>query len=498
MPHASPRSHSGLAIGLEEKAAFYPGETIIGTVTRWAKIVDSEAVLTLEFRGSAKVKITRGSGNNRHSYSQRINFWRRPIVQELYRGPIHIPERTAEPLKWPFAVQIPAQADEGMFDKIDRDAYFLKKDDPESYELPATFASGLGESDEFYIEYVLVARLRDSKRDETEAILPVTIRRSATPTPISDFGLKDYRGLVRAVSTFRLDPEYETAELSFKQKAKELFGSRKVPTLTFRLSVQHPTVLQIGHPEPAPFHVRAVLMRDKTSEVVQDPAIVVTKFKIKLDELTIGTAPSFWHTSEDSNRQKWILLEWTRKTPKPGTAPRTPSRQPSPAPGSRRGSTSINVEDEEQAGPSTRVPGVENRDSKGTTTKESSGEGAVSRGKDSLAPPEYQEQDSEAPPPDAETLIVPWETAMLPLDLGRALDFRVPLKPKYHRQDIQPSFKAISIKTQHQMMWKMELEVAGEELEFAGTQNVEVLGPSDDDPSATALPPPPTRGPWVA
>ncbi|KAK0390611.1 hypothetical protein NLU13_0115 [Sarocladium strictum] len=496
MPHATHRGDRFLALELTEKHAFYSGQTIIGNVTRWARIVDSEAVLKLELRGSAKVKITHGSGNNRRSYSQRINFWRHPIVQELYRGPIHIPDHTEEPLRWHFAVEIPTQADDSMFARIDKKAYYLKGDDPESYRLPPTFSSGLGGTDEFYIEYVLVATLIDSKREESESVHPVTIRRSFTPTPISEFGLKDIRGLTRSVSTFQLDPEYADAELSFKQRAKVIFGSSKVPTLIFRLSVQQPTVLQIGHPEPAPFHVRAIMTRDKTSDVVQDPPIFVTRFKVKLDEVTTAVAPGTLSIQEDTNKEKWTLLDWRRKISKPA-APRTPSRQPSPAPGSSRGSTSLNIGEEYQAGPSTQGPSTKESAIGEAATRKS---GSSSVAKDSLAPPEYEERQSyeEPPPPDAETLIIPWETALLPLDLGKALDLRVPLRPRFHSNDIQPSLTAISIKAVHMLRWELEVDIAGEDVEFSGTQRIEVLGQSDDDPTNHEPPPPPSRGPWVA
>ena len=102
------------------------------------------------------------------------------------------------------------------------------------------------------------------------------------------------------------------------------------------------------------------------------------------------------------------------------------------------------------------------------------------------APPDYEPreaQEVEPPPPDLDTLIIPWEPATLPLDLGKALDVRLVATNvgESKLRTINPSFRSASLKNSHKLKWEMEVFVAGEECYFEGEHVVEVLGPSCDD-----------------
>ncbi|KAL2209544.1 hypothetical protein CC79DRAFT_681750 [Sarocladium strictum] len=476
MPRATKKRSLGLEIGLTEKTAFFPGDTIIGNVFRWSHIVDSEARLTIRFRGSAKVKIVEvhGSGQNRHrrTYRRRVNFFLRDISQELYRGPVHIAQQAGEPLEWPFALTIPPLADESIYRGSDPDSLFLKPTDTGAYELPATFAS-YGDREEFYVEYVLDATLRDSKGHVEEATLPITILRSFTPSPISEFGIKPHRGLYKQVSTFQLDPTYQGTELSFKQKAKEFFGSSKVPSLAFLLEVTYPSLVQLGHPEPVPFHFRAKLREQGTSEVVRgtDPALIVTRFRVKLKEYNTGIAPGSFSNHHASIYHKWNLVQWVGRVPEAFNVSRPPSRQPSPAPPSDHG------DDETAPGESSTSPSTSKKDA---DTAEKTEKSLLEP-----PPPDYEAESvsdwEEPPPPDANTLIIPWESGLLPLDIGQALGIRFPVQPKYSTNTPHPDFTCVNIKTHHQLAWEMDVYVAGEKCKFEATHTIEILGPSDDD-----------------
>lgn len=472
MPRAIKRRSPGLEIGLTEKESFFPGETIIGTVSRSLHIVDPEARLTIRFRGSAKVKleVVRGGGQNqsRQIYRRRINFFERDVTQQLYRGPIHIPENPAEPLTWPFAITIPPLAHQRMFESGAPDTKYLKPTDAGAYELPATFSNGFGSRDEFYVEYVLDATLRDSKGNTIEAVLPITILRSYTPSPINEFGIQHHLGQYRQVSTFLLDPAYQGTELSLKQKAKEFFQFSTVPTLIFALEVTYPTLVQLGHPEPIPFHFRAKLRDRGTSDIVRgtDPALIVTRFRVKLKEFSTGIVPGTFSNHEATSSVKWNLVKWTGSVPQAYSVSRPPSRQPSPAPSSSRDAVEAT------------------RGESSTKKSDASSAEKIARSTLEPPPPDYAAESSdweETPPPDADTLIIPWESAMLPLDIGQALGIRIPLKPKLSTNRIHPDFKIVSIKTHHMLTWEMHISVAGEECKFEATRKVEILGPSHDD-----------------
>lgn len=464
MAGTRPNNNRWLALDLTEKESFYAGDTIIGSITRSAYIVDPDTTLKLEFRGGAKVTIVErratGPNNNLHSsvYRQGIDFFlHQPIEQEIYRGPIHIPHQAEEPLTWSFAVTIPKHPDESLRRQINIDALFLGLDDMDAFELPATFTS-----ESCYIEYVLYATLTDSKGEVVQARLPVNLRRRSTLTPISDFRLQAFRDMRARASTYRLDPGTADAGLTFKQKAKELFGSSKVPSLAFSLQVSYPSVVQIGHPEPAPFHVRAVMRQDTTSENLHDthPALIITKFRLGLWEASHSIASGSFHPHQDTDRHKWTLIDWKGKAPEALSVKRTPSRDPSP--GLDRHSEDPNA--------------LEGQDHAYAKL-------AAKAGEISKEPPNYEKEvpGDEAPLPDAETLIIPWESALLPLDLGQALGLRVPTRFKHELRRIHSSFTYLTIKADHQLRWEMEVDVAGESREFEASHNIEVLGPSDDD-----------------
>ena len=483
----APQNGPQLSVNIIEREFFYHGDTILGEISRQTPIADQEATLSIELRGSVAVQISQATNQSRRYYKQHINLWE-PASQEVHRGPVHVASATEASQSWPFSVRIPTQADDKLFDRVDHDARFFGPEDDGAFKLPPTFSSGIGSGDEFFVEYVLTATLKDSRNTFTLAIQPITIRHSSSPTPIHDFRLTPYRLMLGNASTFHLDPFYTNSFTSIKQKAKQLFQPAPIPRLAYFLSVTYPARLQIGHPEPIPFHVTAVKRMELTSKSVReaDPALVVGRVRMRIEEVGYAIAPGAFSAHIGRKRKKITLMEWK------GRRPMVPNGDLGSYEATGR-SSAFGEGSSEGPGPSGSSAPAYSREAKSSLrsmnrSRRSSKSSESTRSSTDYpdAPPDYEPreaQEVEPPPPDLDTLIIPWEPATLPLDLGKALDVRLVATNvgESKLRTINPSFRSASLKNSHKLKWEMEVFVAGEECYFEGEHVVEVLGPSCDD-----------------
>ena len=437
-----------LAISLAEKTRFRAGDTIIGWVTRSAHIVDSDVALSIKFLGRTKVKIVISRGQSSSTYRSRYIFWNSrnpPVSARLYNGPIHVPPNIEESQSWPFAITIPTNIPEETIYQEESDATFLKPGDPETVQLPGSYMfdddSFWGNSSVAYVDYHLEAVLQDSKGHRFEARIPIKIDGPSSPIPITDFGVRSFRGNLQFLNTHRLNPALADAKLSFGQKAQQVFGSSKVPILAFQITANTPSVLQLDNPNFIPFQVQGSVMKDRTSEVLRDlhPTLVITRFLLRLTANCKVIAPGTFSSHDENGETTWTIIEYLHR----GTTRGASSPSPSPSPSEGNVQEDTNVKGEPKAAKVAR-----------------------------------EEQATAEPPPDADTLILPMDSAPFPLDLGQALQLRL---PRVLRQRlVTPSFNTFNIHNSHTLSWELRVEAAGKDTTFYGKHSVNVMPPSEE------------------
>ncbi|KAH8171115.1 hypothetical protein LIA77_09896 [Sarocladium implicatum] len=482
----APQHGHQLSINVTESRYYYPGETVTGEITRQPPIAAEEVTLSIELRGSVTVQISQASNQSRLYHRQHAELWQ-PISQEVYRGPARFEAGAGEPCSRRFSVTLPMKADNELFKRVDHDARFFGPDDERAFELPPTFESGKGTGDEFLVEYVLTATLKDSRNTSIQAVLPVAIRRMSSQTPIYDFKLTPYRLMLGNVSSPLLIPSNNpSTSSSLTQKARHLFSSAAVPRLAYFLSVTYPAVLQIGHPEAIPFHVTAVMRKELTSKGVQegDPALVVQRYRLRVEETTYAIAKGAFGPHIGSKRRKIMLVDWRAKKGEDGQQGMGSSAEV-------RGGTDPDVPGpSEQLAPAYYLNGGNSthsvdRSSSSSRSSSTTETAEVNNSNYPDAPPDYeprQTDQDEPPPPDLDTLIIPWDPTTLPLDLGKALDIRLPMTGTgLQSKQINSSFRSVFLKNTHKLKWEMEVCVVGEVCKFEGEHEVDVLGPSCDD-----------------
>lgn len=455
MPPAT--SKIGFELGIEldnAQHAYHPGDIITGRVTRALPGVSPRTQVSLRLLGRAKSKIivsrNNGQSTNRSVHRNRYNFFEPTQTRQfLYDGPVHITsDGLREPLSWPFALEIPlhpsphAVMSEGG--TADTSYLSLDPEDIASAPLPGSFtAYGYHSHAKFetYVEYHLEADLLDSGSHgkSVTAVLPIHIRaRPSMPYPLADFRIQR-QVLQGQVTTYHLVPGMENAELSFKQKTKQLMGSRKVPVFGFSLEVECPAAIQLGDPTPIPFTMRVVPSKPRTSEVIHDvPQTAVLKsLELVLKAHTETMAPTMFSIKHAEDTMKHHI--------------------PLPVAGLGK---MINT----QTGNS--PPAGEEGESSSTA-------GAQSQLWGTILPSRWE---------------VGKETA---LDIGAAMNFRLfsthasvlgQTIARATNGPIYPSFTTYCIRHSATLKWKAEIEIAGQRETYASQHAVMIIGASE--PSA--------------
>ncbi|KAH6884404.1 hypothetical protein B0T10DRAFT_130604 [Thelonectria olida] len=277
MPRTTPASSTNLGIRLES-IQYAPGDTIIGCVYRKGHIVSPKASVTISLHGRTKSKmvVSRG-GNSSSTYRGRFNVLGGPDgTQKVFDGPLHIPAGGEEQV-WPFALALPTHVENiGLGVHVPKDHSYLPLD-PEvvaTHELPETFAihhHGFSTNMEGFVEYFLRAEMRAMGHSSTggmhEATLPFTLRALSSEPPIVDSRLRKIKTSY-SITSYRLVPGMEEAELSLSQKTRQFFSSSKVPTLYFNYQIDTPTVIQLENPNAVPFIIRCSPDWGRTSEII--------------------------------------------------------------------------------------------------------------------------------------------------------------------------------------------------------------------------------------
>lgn len=452
MPPAAPKDGPELHIQLDNiggaKHPCHPGDVITGRITRSVPGVSPRTTISLRLLGRAKTKITvtrhHGQSTTRSHYRNRYNFFGTTQTRQfLHDGPIHITPGAAEPLSWPFAIDVPlhpsphAVRSEGG--TADTSFLSLTPEDIASAPLPASFfayGSHINTKFETYVEYHLEAELMDSGSHgkAVTAVLPIRMQSSCMPYPLTDFDIQR-RSLTGSISTYRLVPGMENADLSFKQKAKQLFGSSKVPMFGFALQVGCPAVIQLGNPTPIPFSMRIVPDKGRTSEIIHDvvQTVSLNSLEIVLKSHTATMAPTTWSTKHAQDVLKHHIS------------------LPVVALGKMMNASIDN-----------NPAAAEEGESSSAAQKKPFG------------------------------LVIPssWEIGKeTSLDIGAAMDFRLfstyatalgqTIARTASQGPIYPAFTTYCIRHSASLKWKADIEIAGQTEKFEAEQVVTIIAPSD-------------------
>ncbi|KAJ5808295.1 hypothetical protein N7474_009564 [Penicillium riverlandense] len=306
MPHHAPAGNYYLKFDLAapEGWTYAPGDTIIGNLVRKTQIVTPEAVITLSFTGRVKVKITHAAGNSKHVYRDSWELLNSESV--IFQGPLHLAAEDGDlfaksPLTWPISVDIPYKPKPIPRGKVHNS--FFPRDNPghPGYRtLPGSFHSEgqvYGSWWACYVEYYLRARLRynfGGVAHSHEAVCPILVRYPAAES--SQLSVpKTLRGnFLRRVTSQRLFPGMENAELSVKQHVQKFFYSSKLPSFNYALHLTVPAAIQLDNPIPIPLQVEVVPDLAGTSGSIKDVAqrIRVVEIQAILISRTHGLALS--------------------------------------------------------------------------------------------------------------------------------------------------------------------------------------------------------------
>ncbi|TQN67449.1 hypothetical protein CSHISOI_07990 [Colletotrichum shisoi] len=345
---------------LSPQTPLFSGTVIHSHVVRDSHIVAASAAVRVRLLGRAKAKLVVDRGNNSKSYYRsRFAFWpESAVAAAFHRGPVHV-----EPggrAAWSFALPLPIHTDAASVNAYGgsssaKEACFLRPGGirpgpgagagasgteglgiPEQPLPGSMYLDGRGFSKKWhgFVEYWIEAELAvDGKGSVVKAALPVQVLSPPTPgPPVRDFGL-NARDLTGCVSSQRLLPGMEQAELSFKQKTQKLFNSSKVPTFHFAVNARYPTVIQMGNEATVPFLLHLTPNRNGTAEVIQDTpqTVTVKSLELELRSTSAVICPGTFDPHEASKTREMNVARVDRQYPAAGggiVLPSGPKEEP--------------------------------------------------------------------------------------------------------------------------------------------------------------------------
>lgn len=303
------RHYSTPELGIQTPGStISPGDTIHGTISRAAHIVAPRALVTISLHGRSKTKIELSTGPDHATttYRAAFNFFNpAATTQVLFNGPLHV-ERGADHAAWHFALTIPRTVDTGaLISSCSPKASYECIGTPDR-ALPESFAfshrGALG-SFEGYVEYYLQATLQVYSNKPVRAqvaTLPLFIRTPSPEPPIAYFMPHVQRIDRRRYRPYkflshRLVPGPEDIKPSLLQKAQRLLHWKSVPVLGVEFEVEAPRVVQLEHPAPMRFCIRAIPDWERTSGVIHGVPQLIRLDSVSLrivartDVLCMGT-----------------------------------------------------------------------------------------------------------------------------------------------------------------------------------------------------------------
>ena len=273
MPRTGVEQSNLLSIELNNaKSSWLPGDTIRGNVKRRACFEQPQPQVKITLFARCKTKIKRDNFT-----SSSIYRGRQPLLEITQHLEFLEDSSPSKFHKAPFTFVIPSKTLPTVF-------YYKEK--------------GVCTETEAYIEYALIAETVGNPNGVARASLPLFIRSPSTLRPIRDFKteIKETR---KVVKTHRLLAESGNRELTFGDRSQRLFLPFSIPRLGYTVHVEHPTVIQIDHPETIRFKVHIVpKVGSSSSNICSDgdvsriPSMICTKVLLSLRCKTHIQAPA--------------------------------------------------------------------------------------------------------------------------------------------------------------------------------------------------------------
>ncbi|KAJ3497477.1 hypothetical protein NLG97_g1873 [Lecanicillium saksenae] len=284
MPSAPSAGSAALSIALagSSKHIFQAGDTIIGKVVRRQHIVAPECQVTIRLFGRSKTKIvvtrSNGSGGTRHdTYRSRYNFFGHDApdtAQLIFSGPLHVAADQTDPAEFPFAITIPMHPSAQLSREAERNSFLPT--DPASVamqSLPPSYSS-YHHHKEGYVEYWLEARLspgagtNNKTVNAAQSTQPIILGAPPTMEPVPKM-VKTAASQKHSITSYKLVPGMEEAELTLKQKSKQFFHTSSVPSLSYAIHMGLPVVMQLQPHDTIPLTLRLAPIADGTSDDVR-------------------------------------------------------------------------------------------------------------------------------------------------------------------------------------------------------------------------------------
>ncbi|KAF4974602.1 hypothetical protein FZEAL_8529 [Fusarium zealandicum] len=271
MPQTCATSSPALGIRLEgDQTDYAPGDTIIGCVYRKMHAVSPKSSVGISLHGRSKSKIDEQHGQHHTTYRGRFSLIPEGrYAQKLFEGPLHVAGYVEQ--AWPFAITLPTHVDPGHLNGGTQDESCIPLDATD-HVLPSTYAWNSSGTTQGFVEYYLKAGLRmncQNNVEVVEATLPFRVTSLNPDPPIADFQPQSSRN-ASSVSSYRLIPGLEDANLSWSQKMKQSFRTPSVPAFWFNLEVELPSIVQLDNPTPIPFRLRAMPDWPRTTAILQN------------------------------------------------------------------------------------------------------------------------------------------------------------------------------------------------------------------------------------
>ncbi|KAK6073254.1 hypothetical protein SCUP234_08852 [Seiridium cupressi] len=295
--------------------SYAPGDLVHGVVKKInIQNLPENVTVVVKFIVRIETQITHQSTRSDGSKSTSHYIGQRTLLesrQHLYQGP-------ASPglNEWPFSFAIPHQR---VPEALPNNAV-----PPMGELLPPTISRPTydavlgGHRDYLYVEYRLEAEVHQVSAPPAVATFPVFVRPRSTARPMENtiFHSALYN---ESVKTLHLDPEYAGKSLTFRQHMTSVFQRSKLPEYSFTLVVEYPSVIQLDHPEPISFRLRAIAGEFKpstqsTKTAGGPPALTLASADIRLRSQTTTDALEGTSYTVTSNKAgQWDsagLINW--------------------------------------------------------------------------------------------------------------------------------------------------------------------------------------------
>ncbi|KAI1260054.1 hypothetical protein F5Y18DRAFT_270125 [Xylariaceae sp. FL1019] len=290
------------------------GDTVTGIVKKTHIEQAPEAVTaTIKFICRVRTKVETESKNSDGSTSTSYHHGETTlfeISQTLFQGSARYGANV-----WPFSIIIPT-ATSSLSDQIP----------PATLDtLPPSHYS-LGENISFakrsfvLVEYVLEATVFGAfpKQPPAVATFPLHVQQRSTEGHITDFGI-NIVSRYQTVRTLHLDPEIAEKRLTLRQHMKTVFQPSSIPSYSYSMVIEHPSLLQLDHPSPLMFRISVLPhlapQRPTGIPVGKAPVLTLVAAKLLLGSKRVvdgleGNSRYVRDRTESSYWQEGTLFDW--------------------------------------------------------------------------------------------------------------------------------------------------------------------------------------------